>query len=360
MGYRIGTKVKCSNPELLHSGSTFNNEWKDFLFDVKDGVTEYFCRNDYLNEAIIELSLQHPDVTFTGVTWIDDDYYDSIDYTYIVKNGDFKIAKKEPHYNFMYQPLENDEYKPLLKKFIKQIFQYLERIDVIHEDPNDSTVFDFLNDKADKDGFQSYFTITWENDIHKFTATKRFTSLIIIDYQRKTKRDINESDLDCIQDYDIQDAGVILRREDWALEEHLILCATEDNDFYVEYDEHLTNLINESYYDSIDFDDFDCLTEDDLFQDTWLVAGKEFPNYIDYFWDAEITDLFHNENGDFYIKYREGLSECIYNHYQKYRCLVDDSGFVFCKKESCEGCNQVNKKKVINPHYRLWEKFVKP
>ncbi|MBN1186494.1 MAG: hypothetical protein JXB49_29735 [Bacteroidales bacterium] len=185
MGYRRATKIKCTKPELFYTGSTFNKEWKDFIFNVKDGVTEYYCRKDYLNNAIIELSIQHPEVTFTGVTWIDDDYYDSIDYTYIVKNGDLKVVKKEPHYQFLFPVIEDDEYDMLASKFIDHVRQYLERIDVIHTRPNEATVFDFLNDKEDHAGFRSYFTITWENKEHKFTATKRFTSHVIVDYQRK-------------------------------------------------------------------------------------------------------------------------------------------------------------------------------
>jgi hypothetical protein len=51
--------------------------------------------------------------------------------------------------------------------------------------PENDIVFDFLNDRKDQDGFVSYYTITWETGIHKFTATKRFTSQVIVDYQRK-------------------------------------------------------------------------------------------------------------------------------------------------------------------------------
>ena len=109
-----------------------------------------------------------------------------------------------------------------------------------------------------------------------------------------------------------------------------------------------------------DVGDYDCLCEDDLFQNTWLIAGKKFQNHIDYFWDAEITDLFQNEKRDFYTKYRDDFSEDTWENYSKYRCLEGESGFVFCMKENCEGCNHVNTKKVINPHYRLWEKYVEP
>jgi hypothetical protein len=196
MGYRRGTKVKCTNPELLFTGSTFNKEWKDFILDVKDGVTEYYCRKDYLNDAIIELSKQHPEVTFTGVTWTDDDYYDSIDFTYIVKNGDLKVVKEEPHYQYLCPYIEDDEYDRLAIKFLDHVNQYLVRIDLIHAEPDEEAVFDFLNDKTDAEGFRSYYTITWENDYHKFTATKRFTSHVIVDYQRKNPIDKEQKKID--------------------------------------------------------------------------------------------------------------------------------------------------------------------
>ena len=185
MGYHRGTKVKCTKPELFYTGSTFNKEWKDFILDVKDEVTEYYCRKNYLNDAIIELSKQHPEVTFTGVTWTDDDYYDAIDFTYIVKNGALKVVQEEPHYQFLCPVIEDDEYDMLARKFIEHVRQYLQRIDLIHVESGEDTVFDFLNDKTDPEGFRSYYTITWENDNHKFTATKRFTSHVIVDYQRK-------------------------------------------------------------------------------------------------------------------------------------------------------------------------------
>jgi hypothetical protein len=185
MGYYTQTNVSCTNPEILSSGSTFNQKWGDFLMQSKNGVAYYYCRKEYLNDAIIELSKENPAVTFTGVTWNDSDYYDCIKYTLIIKNGKYKIVKYEPEYQYFFPIIEDDEYKRLAERFREHIDLYLKRLDIVNDDPVERELIDFLNDKEDNEGFKSYCTITWENDEHLFTATKRFTSHIIVDYKRK-------------------------------------------------------------------------------------------------------------------------------------------------------------------------------
>ena len=178
-------KVSCTNPELLATGSTFNQEWVDSIVSIKDGVTFYHCSKTYLNDALAELSRSHPEVTFSGCTWIDDDFEDAKDYTFVLRNGIYEYVDMAPHYQILFPVIEDEEYKSLQSRFVRQIEIYLQRFDIIKKIPEEDIVFDFINDKEDQDGFVSYFTITWENEIHKFTATKRFTSMVIVDYQRK-------------------------------------------------------------------------------------------------------------------------------------------------------------------------------
>lgn len=73
----------------------------------------------------------------------------------------------------------------MLERFIEHLQLYLKRLDVVIKDANNKTYFDILNDNLDENGFKSYYTITWENAEHKFTATKRYTSEISIDYKKK-------------------------------------------------------------------------------------------------------------------------------------------------------------------------------
>lgn len=201
----LGRKVSCTNPELLATGSTFNQEWFDFIVSIEEGLTYYHCSKTYLNDALAELSRSHPEVTFNGCTWIDDDYEDAKDYTFILRNGIYEYVDMAPHYQILFPVIEDEEYNSLQSRFVKQIEIYLQRIDIIKKISEEDIVFDFLNDKADQDGFVSYYTITWENEFHKFTATKRFTSQIIVDYQRKIsvkkkeleiKKDLSDKDQD--------------------------------------------------------------------------------------------------------------------------------------------------------------------
>jgi hypothetical protein len=185
MGYYRVTRVSCTDPALLATGSTFNQEWKDFILAIENGETIYHCRKEYLNDAIVELSKQHPDVTFTGVTWTDDDFEDCVEFTSIIKNGKVDWVNMAPHYQILFPVIDYDEYNSLTGRFKEQIDRYLKRLDIVREDPEEGVVFDFLNDKKDADGFKSYFTITWENDEHIFTATKRYTSQVIVGYEKK-------------------------------------------------------------------------------------------------------------------------------------------------------------------------------
>ena len=195
MGFYVGTKVSCTNPELLATGSTFNQEWFDSIVSIEEGVTYYHCRKTYLNDALAELSRSHPEVTFSGCTWIDDDYENTTDYSFVLREGIYEYVDMAPHYQILFPAIEDEEYNSLRSSFIKQIGSYLKRIDIKKKVAENVVDFDFLNDKIDKEGFVSYFTITWENDIHKFTATKRFASLIIVDYQRKNSVEKKEMEI---------------------------------------------------------------------------------------------------------------------------------------------------------------------
>ena len=185
MGYNRGTRVSCTNPDLFASGSTFNQEWANFIIEEENGETIYLCRKEYLNDAIVELSKQHPDVTFTGVTWTDDDFEECVEFTFIVKNGKREVIKMAPHYQILFPVIDDEEYNLLTDRFKEQIDLYLNRLDIVREDPKEGVVFDFLNDKKDNDGFRSYYIIVWEDGRQRFTATKRYTSQVIVDYHRK-------------------------------------------------------------------------------------------------------------------------------------------------------------------------------
>jgi hypothetical protein len=189
-----GTKVTCTDPEVFASGSTFNMEWADFLYELNNGVALYFCQEDYLNDALIELSMQYPHETFSGVTWNDNDLESAIDLTFIIKNGKRVVLSKTPHYKILFPDKEDEEYNALKDRCREHILQYLYRVDNIKEQSQNGVSFDKLNDEEEDDGFISYFSITWANKEHYFEATKRYTSLIIVHYCRL--EDLHKKKLD--------------------------------------------------------------------------------------------------------------------------------------------------------------------
>jgi hypothetical protein len=112
-------------------------------------------------------------------------------------------------------------------------------------------------------------------------------------------------------------------------------------------------------YNEIDLGEMECLSDDDILQELGIVGKVVSDNIMDYFWEAEITELCIAGNF-WYAEYIDYFSEHEYDHYSKYRCIQGDSGFRFCNKESCEGCSRTVKEKVLNEQYLLWQKYVQP
>jgi len=165
--------------------------------------------------------------------------------------------------------------------------------------------------------------------------------------------------IDTLRPYEIDIGTLWTRYEDWAIDEHLILCMDENNDFYLDYDDYFKEVIDSYYYEVLDFGDLECISGDDILQDIWLVGKIESDNIMDYFWEAEITDLCGEDNA-FYTEFRDYFSEHEYDNYSKYLCWQTEFNFYYCKKEDCEGCKHFRKGKSVNPEYRMWEKYVQP
>ena len=68
--------------------------------------------------------------------------------------------------------------------FINHVCKYLERLDIVKK-KDGGFIIDKLNDEEDKNGYESYFTITYENDLYKWTAEKRGISYIRVSVEKK-------------------------------------------------------------------------------------------------------------------------------------------------------------------------------
>ena len=183
MSYYSYTILECTNPELISSGSTFVRDSKSKLLKIKDGKSHFLTRKDTMDREIIELSMNHPGETFNVKWHWDEDYCDCIIYLYECKNGEFRKLGIEPGYTFVY--LSNITVnKEEQLAFQSHVLEYLNRIDLVIEMEGSFTI-DKLNNKKDKKGYESYITITYENDFYKWTATKKWISWIEVTCEKK-------------------------------------------------------------------------------------------------------------------------------------------------------------------------------
>jgi hypothetical protein len=168
-----------------------------------------------------------------------------------------------------------------------------------------------------------------------------------------------EPDFDCLQYYEIQEELLRATYECFAVGEHIVLCVTESDYCYWDFDYCVKQYKDYHLDDGIDFEDMECISEDDILQDLWLVGKIESDNIMDCFWEAEMTDLC-GDDSTFYTEYRDYFSEHEYDNYSKYLCYQTESNFYYCKKEDCEGCKHFSKGKEVNYEYSMWEKYVQP
>lgn len=185
MGYYSCTKLSCSKPEIIASGSTFNQNTTSELLEVKDGKAIYRTwKRSMLNE-IYDLSELHPEETFTTTWWWDEDYYTRTFWTGVFINGKYKEVKVEPGYSFFQDTVRSVD-EELINRFKDVLMKYVERINIVREDPEEGIVFDFLNEQNFfDDDFRSHFQIVWENKEHKFTGTNKIGLSFDIKYETK-------------------------------------------------------------------------------------------------------------------------------------------------------------------------------
>ncbi len=63
-----------------------------------------------------------------------------------------------------------------MDKLTEHLEEYFHRLDIINDAIDYS--LDYLNDHCDDEGFSFYYKIVWENDKFRFSATRRYETLV--------------------------------------------------------------------------------------------------------------------------------------------------------------------------------------
>jgi hypothetical protein len=184
MSYYSYTVLECTNPELISSGSTFVKEsLYSSLVKIENGKSHFITNKNTMDGEIFELSLKHPKETFTGEWSWDEDYYDCILHSFECKNGEFTKLAIKPGYVFV-GPQTQIYSREQFSAFKDHVIKYLERLDLVTEKDGKFKI-DKLNNEKDQHGYESYITITYENDLYKWTATKKWISWIEVTCEKK-------------------------------------------------------------------------------------------------------------------------------------------------------------------------------
>ena len=187
MSYYAYTMLECTNPDLISTGSTFVKEsLYSLLVKIENGKSHFLTNKNTMAGEIYKLSKLHPEETFTAEWCWDEDYYDCILYLFECKNGEFKELGIKPEYGFYYPssiPVNKEEQLA----FQNHVLEYLNRLDIVVEKDRHFTL-DKINNKKDKHGYKSYFTITYENELYKWTATRTGTTCIEVSIEEKVPK----------------------------------------------------------------------------------------------------------------------------------------------------------------------------
>jgi len=184
MGQYYRTNLRCSQPELIASGSSFERSSYSEIIDIVKDEFHYLTRAGDIHKDLQELSKQHPDVVFSARTWCDSDYYDRHIYTLVYNNGEYKDVDASPGYVFA-GPSEADLDKALPEEMRNKLSQFLDEIKphTLFSDSGDSSQYY-------RNGLQAYFSFIWETEDHRFTAENKHGYMIYINYESKDKENL--------------------------------------------------------------------------------------------------------------------------------------------------------------------------
>jgi len=187
MGWPINTKLICTNPELISSGTTFFEKIKEDFIWHEDDKPVYGGVSSEMHQELTKISENYPEEVFCRI-----DYYKSADNNadktfgaYI--NGRYNTITTEPYYYFIPESFEGVD-PEIDEQFKQHMMLYVRRIDLLKK-TKDQITFDFPYDKdPSQQGFSSDFEVNWRNKEHTFHAYKDYGSEIEVNYKRIPKR----------------------------------------------------------------------------------------------------------------------------------------------------------------------------
>ena len=194
MGYTYRTNLSCTNPELLASGSTFNQTTKSEIIKIKGNEVHYHTYCDTMYDELLELSIKYPKEKFF-ITYWDDDYYSCEQHSGVFSEGIYHETTIDPKYRFQYSKNTGAD-QNLVDEFIDKISKYLDakKYQKDHSDP--MIYYQIPNAEECHDGLKASVKYIWETEDHRFIGENIYYHVIEISYENKDKENLKRLKLE--------------------------------------------------------------------------------------------------------------------------------------------------------------------
>ena len=166
MEFLSNTKIRCSRPELVNSGSEFYRKWDGLIHSERDGMVVILSENYHLIEDLKRLSSENPEVTFTGITWSSVGLLENGTWIVVFQAGVEIDVKLEPFYHIpkLAKQTDDKDFLELLPQFKQDLRLSFERFDLPDQDIENENYMEFLTVEKDQEGSYSYYLVHWKID----------------------------------------------------------------------------------------------------------------------------------------------------------------------------------------------------
>ena len=196
MGYYYRTNLTCTDPDLIASGSTFNQKIIYYeIIGTKGSEIQYISRIGPLHDEVIKLSLQHPNEEFHITTWNNSEILFCKKYTGVIHNGEYKETQIEPRYVIV-GPQIGQVDNSLVVQFREKLSKYLEKVKKGSKGSDNRIHYNIPDPNITFDGLKVIAKFIWETEDHRFIAENKHGYMIEIKYESKDKENLERLRLD--------------------------------------------------------------------------------------------------------------------------------------------------------------------
>ena len=182
--------LASTKPEILASGSTFNQNTKSEIVEINNSVVHYRASRKEMYDEIIELSKEYPDEKFF-ITYWDDDFYVPNEYSGVFFDGTYHKTTIKPLYRFQID-VNIDVDRQLVDEFLEKIFNYLDEKKYKKDNSDPKIYYHVPNVEEVNDGLKASLKFTWETEDHRFIGENIHSRVIKISYENKDKENLEK------------------------------------------------------------------------------------------------------------------------------------------------------------------------